>query len=68
MRLHHESDTLMVEDGGNCEEVLEQFVAAGIDIDALATELQDNGAKAFVKSWSELLGVLESKSTILSKA
>jgi transaldolase len=64
---YSETTTVMPEDGGNCEEVLQQFDAAGIDIDALATELQDNGAKAFVKSWNELLGVIESKSTILSR-
>lgn len=64
---HGEITTLMAEDGGNCEQVLAQFVAAGIDIDALATELQDKGAAAFVKSWNELLEVIESKSTLLSR-
>lgn len=64
---HGEITTLMAEDGGNCEEALAQFAAAGIDIDALATELQDKGAAAFVKSWNELLKVIESKSTLLSR-
>ena len=42
-------------DGGDCEEVLAQFAKAGIDIDALAAQLQDEGAKSFVKSWNELM-------------
>ena len=45
-------------DGGDAEEVLEAFNDAGIDTDALATKLQDDGAAAFVKSWDELLGTI----------
>jgi transaldolase len=48
--------------------VLAQFAKAGIDIDALATQLQDDGAKSFVKSWSDLMEVLASKSADLRKA
>jgi transaldolase len=33
-------------DGGNCEEVLPQFAKAGIDVDALAVELQNEGAES----------------------
>ena len=44
-------------DGGDCEEVLAEFAKAGIDVDALAAQLQDEGARAFVKSWNELLDV-----------
>ena len=58
----------MAEDGADCEAVLERFAKAGIDVDALATQLQEDGAKAFVKSWNELLGVIESKSAVLGKA
>ena len=43
-------------DGGDCEKVLADFGKAGIDIDALAAKLQDEGAKSFVNSWNELLG------------
>jgi transaldolase len=39
---------------------------SGIDVDALASQLQDEGAKAFVKSWHELLGVIASKSAALA--
>jgi transaldolase len=48
-------------DGGDCEEVLRRFAKAGIDVDALAARLQDEGAKSFVKSWTELMGVIRSK-------
>jgi transaldolase len=52
-------------DGGDCEEVLKKFAKAGVDIDALAAQLQDEGAKSFVKSWNELMGVIESKCAAL---
>ena len=39
----------------DCDEVLAKFAKAGIDIDALAAQLQDEGAKSFVKSWNELM-------------
>jgi transaldolase len=55
-------------DGGDCEDVLAQFAKAGIDIDALATRLQDDGAKSFVKSWGELLKVISVNSEVLAKA
>ena len=48
-------------DGGDCEEMLGRFAKAGIDIDALAAQLQDEGAKSFVKSWTDLMGVIQSK-------
>ena len=32
-----------------------EFAQAGIDIDALAAQLQDEGAASFVKSWNELM-------------
>ena len=55
-------------DGGDCEAVLAQFGKAGVDIDALAAQLQDEGASSFVKSWNELMGVLASKSELLRAA
>ncbi len=58
----------MPEDGGDYEEVLAQFAKAGIDADALAAKLQDEGAKSFVKSWNDLMGVIASKSAVLEKA
>jgi transaldolase len=59
---------LMSADGGDSEEVLARFAAAGIDVDALASQLQAEGAKSFVSSWHELMDVLASKSAKLQKA
>jgi transaldolase len=55
-------------DGGDCEAVLAQFKTAGVDIDALAQQLQTEGAASFVKSWNELMSVLASKSDMLRAA
>jgi transaldolase len=55
-------------DGGDCESVLAEFRRAGVDLDALAATLQDEGAASFVASWNELLGVIASKSASLAKA
>jgi transaldolase len=65
---HGEVGPVMPADGGDCEAVLAQFAKAGIDIDALAAQLQDEGAKSFVKSWNELMEVITSKSATLKKA
>jgi transaldolase len=65
---HGELGAILPPDGGNCEEVLAQFAKAGIDVYALATQLQDEGAKSFVKSWEELMGVIASKSAALKEA
>jgi len=55
-------------DGGDSDEVLARFAAAGIDVDALANRLQDEGARSFVNSWRDLMDVIASKSAILDKA
>jgi transaldolase len=65
---HGELGAILPADGGDCEEVLAQFAKAGVDVDALAAQLQDEGAKSFVKSWSDLMAVLVSKSADLRKA
>jgi len=65
---HGELSSILPADGGDCEEVLAKFAKAGIDVDALAAQLQDEGAKSFVKSWNELMQVITSKSAVLKKA
>jgi transaldolase len=65
---HGELGTIMAADGGDCETVLAQFAKAGVNIDTLAAQLQDQGAKSFVKSWNELMGVIASKSDALTKS
>ena len=63
-----ELGTLMSADGGDCEAVLAEFAKAGIDVDAMAAQLQDEGAKSFVKSWNDLIAVIDSKTTALKKS
>jgi transaldolase len=65
---HGQLDTILPADGGDCEWMLAEFATKGIDIDALAAQLQEEGAKSFVKSWNELLTVISSKSAVLAKA
>jgi transaldolase len=65
---HGELGATLPPDGGDCEAVLAQFAKAGIDINALAAQLQDEGAKSFVKSWDELMAVITSKSAALKAA
>jgi transaldolase len=58
----------MSADGGDCEAVLARFSEASVNLEALAAQLQVEGAKAFVKSWDELLAVIASKSNALKQA
>jgi transaldolase len=65
---HGEIGAILPADGGDCEEVLAQFGKAGIDIDALAAQLQYEGAKSFVQSWNDLMAVITAKSAALKRA
>jgi len=65
---HGEVGDILPPDGGDCEKVLAEFGKAGIDVDALAARLQDEGAKSFVSSWNDLIGVIEAKSSEIRKA
>ncbi|HEY6270487.1 MAG TPA: transaldolase [Terriglobales bacterium] len=65
---HSELGTIIPADGGDCDEVLAKFAEAGVDVDALAAKLQDEGAKSFVKSWNDLMAVINSKSAALKAA
>ena len=65
---HGEVNGTLLADGGDFEAVLAQFRKAGIDLNALATRLQDEGAASFVKSWNELMAVIVSKSAALQEA
>jgi transaldolase len=58
----------MAEDGGDGEAMLAEFAKAGSDVDTLAARLQDEGAKSFVNSWNELMGVISEKSAALETA
>ncbi|HEY6342649.1 MAG TPA: transaldolase [Bryobacteraceae bacterium] len=65
---HGESGAILPADGGDCEEVLAKFAGAGIDVDALAAQLQQEGADSFVKSWNDLMKVIEAKGAALKTA
>jgi len=65
---HGQVGAALQADGGDSETALAQFTKTGIDIPALAARLQDEGAKAFVASWNELMGVIDTKSDVLKKA
>jgi transaldolase len=65
---HGEIGAMLPHDGGDAEEVLDRFTQAGVDLDALAADLQREGAAAFVKSWDDLLACLLEKSATLRQA
>jgi transaldolase len=65
---HGALGAMLPADGGDGEAVLARFASAGVNVDALASQLQDEGAKSFVDSWRELMGVIAAKSSDLAKA
>lgn len=65
---HGEVSDILPADGDDCEAIFGEFAEAGVDINALATKLQDEGAASFVKSWNELMEVIVSKSAALQNA
>ena len=65
---HGEVGTTMPADGGNSEEELARFAGENIVVEALSNQLQDEGAKSFVNSWNDLMGVISSKSAVLEQA
>jgi transaldolase len=65
---HGKPAGVLATDAGDSGRVLASFAKAGIDVDALASQLQDEGAASFVKSWNELMSCIEFKSTAIRKA
>ena len=65
---HGDVGATMPADGGNSDEEVARFAEAKIDVHALAKQLQDEGAKSFVNSWNDLMGVITSKSAVLKRA
>jgi transaldolase len=63
---HGSVNTPMPQDGGDAEDVLQRFAAAGIDIDSLAAKLQVDGAQSFVNSWTELMQRIADKGAALA--
>ena len=62
---HGKLGTFIAADGGDSSKVLGEFASAGIDVHALGRQLQVDGAKAFVKSWQDLLTSIDNKSKAL---
>ena len=55
----------MPTDGSDNEKVSSQFAEAGMDVDSLGDQLQDESAKSFVKSLKKLMAVIPSKGEAL---
>jgi transaldolase len=59
---------LLPADGGDVDQTLDRFTQAGIDLDALALRLQQEGAAAFSASWAKLLACIARKRDLLAAA
>ena len=53
-------------EGGDAKTVLEAFKSEGVDVDALATRLQREGAESFTASWQVLLAGINAKRVSLT--
>lgn len=52
---HGQPAGVMPVDGGDCDAVVARIIGAGVDVDALANQLQQDGVASFAKSWRRLL-------------
>jgi len=64
---HGQVGPLLTREEWECDEVLEEFKAAGVDLDGLAVQLQREGADSFVKSWKDLLACITEKGEALKE-
>jgi transaldolase len=65
---HGRIESVLTTDDGPADVTLRRFAESGIDIDTVAAQLQDDGAKSFAKSWKDLIDVISSKVDALKKA
>jgi transaldolase len=63
---HGQVCDLLEPDEAAADEVFAQVSAAGVDIDALAADLQAKGVASFAASWSELLDGIAAKTRTLA--
>ena len=63
---HGEVGDMLPRDGGRVSETLSAIVKAGVNPDALAADLQSEGAKSFDDSWNDLLKAIETKAQALA--
>jgi transaldolase len=65
---HGQVPRLLPAAGGDVDQELDRFRQAGIDLDALALRLQQDGAAAFSASWGKLLDCIAGKRERLAAA
>jgi len=65
---HGEIGPTMPADGGDCDAILARFKDAGVDVAALATKLQKDGAKSFDTSWKDLMARIAKQTKTLTAA
>ena len=63
---HGEVGGVLRRDGSAASETLSAIAKAGVDLVALAADLQSEGAKSFDESWSDLLKAIKTKSQALA--
>jgi transaldolase len=63
---HGEIGGVVPRDGGRASETLSAIVKEGVDLGALAANLQSEGSKTFDESWGDLLKAIETKSQALT--
>lgn len=59
-------DDLLEADGGDVDDTIAAIEAAGVSVKELAAQLQVEGAKSFVDSWTDLLQCVESKTATVT--
>jgi transaldolase len=65
---HGSVETLLTAEDARSEETIDEFAAVGVDTDALALRLQQEGAEAFSVAWAKLLDCISRKRTLLAAA
>jgi transaldolase len=59
-------DDLLPRDGGDADDVLAAFRAAGIDLSVFGQQLQDDGVESFAGSWRDLIELIDRTKTRLA--
>ena len=65
---HGSVKTLLTATDARSEETIDEFIAAGVDPDALALRLQQEGAETFSAAWAKLLDCIARKQHRLAAA
>jgi transaldolase len=63
---HGRVERTLPRDGGDGDATVAAYGRAGIDVVALASQLQKEGAKSFDDSWQDLLDAIGTKSQALA--